>query len=84
MAKAIIEFDLNDPDDIKAHKRAIKSLDMALALWQISQIRKGVKAELEFNPENQSLSKYEIVDLAFDKIFEIFYEYKIDVDDLTS
>ena len=32
MAKAILEFDLNDPDDQMAHLRAVKSLDMALVL----------------------------------------------------
>ena len=35
MAKAILKFDLTDPDDRMEHKRAMQSLDMALALWQI-------------------------------------------------
>lgn len=30
--KAILEFDLNDADDVEAHLRCVKSLDMALAL----------------------------------------------------
>jgi hypothetical protein len=33
MAKAKLVYDLNEPDDVYAHKRAVKSLDMALALW---------------------------------------------------
>ena len=32
MAEAILKYDLNDSDDAMAHMRAIKSLDMALAL----------------------------------------------------
>ena len=34
--KASIFFDLDDSDDAMAHHRAIKSLDMALALWKFS------------------------------------------------
>jgi hypothetical protein len=33
--KGILEFDLNDKDDIEAHLRCVKSLDMALALDDI-------------------------------------------------
>ena len=36
MAKGILEFDLNEPDDIMAHKRAVKASDMASALWDIT------------------------------------------------
>ena len=33
--KAILEFDLNDPDDAMAHLRCVKSLEMALVLWNL-------------------------------------------------
>jgi len=33
--KAVLEFDLNDLDDIRAHNRCIKATDMALALFEI-------------------------------------------------
>ena len=33
--KAKLEFDLTDIDDRMEHLRAIKSLDMALTLWDI-------------------------------------------------
>jgi hypothetical protein len=55
---------------------------MALALWDISNLRKKSKHELEFNQDKQSIDKYEVVDLVCDKIFEIFYKHKIDLDDL--
>jgi len=35
MAKAKLEYDLNDPDDRADHLRAVHSLNMALALWDI-------------------------------------------------
>ncbi len=44
MAKGILEFDLNDADDNMAHKRAVKSLDMALALWDITHNTKKAKS----------------------------------------
>jgi hypothetical protein len=34
--KAILEFNLNEPEDIMAHKRCVKALDMSIALLQIS------------------------------------------------
>lgn len=33
--KAILEFDLDNPDDKLAHLRAIKALDMTLVLWEM-------------------------------------------------
>ena len=33
--KAILEFDLNDQDDVEAHLRCVKSIDMVLALDRI-------------------------------------------------
>jgi hypothetical protein len=34
--KAILEFDLNDPDDRMAHLRAVKSVDMSLVLFDMT------------------------------------------------
>ena len=34
--KAALSFNLDNSDDAMAHYRAIKSLDMALALWKFS------------------------------------------------
>ena len=48
MAKAKIEYDLNDRDDLFAHKRAVKSLDMALVLWEITHnTKKGLEWAME-------------------------------------
>lgn len=33
---ATLRFNLNDQDDCMAHMRCVKSLDMALALWDFS------------------------------------------------
>jgi hypothetical protein len=81
MAKAIIEYNLNDPDDIMAHKRAIKSDDMALALWEITH---NTKKRLEWSMEGKEIDKYDALELVFDKIHEIMSEHNIDLDDLIS
>ena len=48
MAKAILKFDLNDPDDRIEHLRCIKSLDLAMALWEItSNTKKGLGYSME-------------------------------------
>jgi hypothetical protein len=78
MAKAILEFDLNDVDDKYAHKRAVKSLDMALALWEITNAKKS----LEWSLEGKDIDKYDTLELFYEKVIEIMSEHSIDLDDL--
>ena len=79
MAKAILKYDLNDMDDAMAHMRAVKSLDMALALWDITH---NTKKGLEWSMEGKELDKYEVLDMVYEKIYEIFDEHNIKLDDL--
>jgi len=79
MAKGILEFDLNEPDDIMAHKRAAKSLDLALALWDIVH---NTKKSIEWSLESKELDKYEVLDLVYERIYSILDEHNIKLDDL--
>ncbi len=79
MAKAKIEYDLSDIDDMYAHKRAVKSLDLALALWEITH---NTKKGLEWSMEGKEIDKYDALELVFEKIHEIISEHNIDLDDL--
>jgi hypothetical protein len=79
MAKAKIEYDLSDSEDVYAHKRAIKSLDMALALWTITH---NTKKSLEWSMEGKEMDKYDALELVYEKIHEIISEHNIDLDDL--
>ena len=79
MAKAIIEYNLNDIDDVYAHKRAVKSLDLALALWDITH---NTKKKLEWGMEGKEMDKYDALELVYEKINEIISEHNIDLDDL--
>jgi hypothetical protein len=65
MAKARLEYDLNEPDDVMAHLRAVKSLDMAIALWDIVH---NTKKSLEWSLEGKEIDKYDTLDLVFQKI----------------
>jgi hypothetical protein len=79
MAKAKIEYDLSDIDDLYAHKRAIKSLDMALVLWDITH---NTKKSLEWSMEGKEMDKYDALEMVFEKIYEIMSEHNVSLDDL--
>jgi hypothetical protein len=75
--KAILKFNLDDSDDVMAHTRCVKSLDMALAMWAFSnRLRKIVDESKD--------GKYideELVSNAWQKSLQ---EYEIDIDSLIS
>jgi len=79
MAKATLEFDLNDSDDMIAHLRAVKSLDMAMALWEIVH---NTKKGLEWSMEDKEIDKYDALELVYQKIHEILDEHNINTDEL--
>ena len=75
--KAILEFNLDDPDERKAHQRCTKSLDMALALWQFQHnSRKTIEEEAE------KVSPLEAIDLVYKAFNELMEEHNIMLDDL--
>ena len=73
--KATIEFDLNDPDDIKSHLRCVKATDMALVLWTIYHMRK----ELEWKEEGEGVITSEYV---MDKIINTFNDHNIYIEEI--
>jgi hypothetical protein len=79
MAKATIEYNLSDPDDAMAHLRAVKSLDMAMALWDIVH---NTKKGLEWSMEGKEIDKYDALELVFEKIHEILNDHNIRTDEL--
>jgi cell fate (sporulation/competence/biofilm development) regulator YmcA (YheA/YmcA/DUF963 family) len=79
MAKAKLVYDLNEPDDVMAHKRAVKSLDMAMALWDIVH---NTKKGLEWSMEGKEIDKYDALELVYEKIHEILDDHNINTDEL--
>ena len=84
MAKAILEFDLNDYDDNMAHKRAVKSTDLSLALWEIEMnLRKKLERELESKElKNEDVEVYDVIDMCMENIMNTIRDHNIDVEDL--
>ena len=76
LMKATLEFDLNDPDDIRNHLRCIKATDMAIALWHIRMMRR----ELEWMEDQKELTTENVMS----KIFEFLDDNNVNTDELTS
>ena len=79
MPKGILEFDLNDSDDRRDFDRVNKSLDMALALWEILH---NTKKKMQWDVEQRNISSDEALDLVWDKLWEIVNERNINIDEL--
>lgn len=79
MARAKLEFDLTDPDDVKAHKRAIKSTDMAYSLFEICEVHKKIEWAIE---TKNIKDPYDVIDLYKQAISESLEENRVDVDEL--
>jgi hypothetical protein len=79
MAKATLKFDLNDPDDRMEYMRCNKSLDMTLALWELSH---NTKKGLGYSMEGKEMDQYETLEFVFDRIHEIINDRNINFDEL--
>jgi hypothetical protein len=73
--EAIIKFNLDDSDDRMNHLRCVKSTDMALALWNISNLR----SKLERIEDVGTITSDDVMNL----IHEIFDDYEINTNELT-
>ena len=80
MAKAILEFDLDNPDDQKAFKRASKATDMAIALFEISHnVKHTAAATANFSDKEVD---WDLIEMIFDLIHEQLENQNINIDEL--
>jgi hypothetical protein len=80
--KATLSYNLNDPDDRMAHLRAVKSLDMASALFDITRnLRKKIQNRYE-DIDNTHNDVFDGIDAVFDEIYNILEDNNIDIDEL--
>jgi len=77
--KAILEFDLNETNDISAHKRAVKALDMAIALWDIEQY---LRSQTKYAPDSMPQEAYDALEKAREKFYEILNDHNIGIDEI--
>ena len=79
--KAILEYDLNDADDTMSHFRAVKSLDMALVLFEIIyNVRK--RSEHICDGLEADSDKYDGVYVVFEEINKVLNDHNICIDEL--
>ena len=69
--KAILEFDLNEPEDEMAHLRCVKSLDMMLVLWEMDQ---HLRSNTKYAPDTMSQEVYDELIKVREKLHETMNE----------
>ena len=80
--KAILEFNLDEAEDIMSHLRCTKSTDLALALWEIYYNMKNV-LEDALDIDDKSIDKqYELLEKVQGFINSTLEEHGIIIDDL--
>ncbi len=77
--KAILEFNLDEGDDKAAHLRAIKALDMAIALWDMDEYLRG---QTKYASDLMPIEVYKSLEGVRDQLREIMNERSIDLDEL--
>lgn len=75
MAKAILEFDLEDPEDRQSHIRAINSTNVYLVLSKMDGwLREKVKyVDQDKHPSLEEVREY---------LHEVLNEYRVSLEDL--
>tara|TARA_R110000868_G_scaffold36279_7_gene128958 strand:- start:7496 stop:7750 length:255 start_codon:yes stop_codon:yes gene_type:complete len=82
MAVAILKYNLSDPDDKMEFERAIKSLDMAMMLWELMiNGKKNLERQLEAD-ENTTEREFDLVDKVWQHIWSIAKEHDINIENL--
>jgi hypothetical protein len=76
--KAILEFNLNEQEDVAAHKRATKALDMALVLWDIDHY---LRTQVKYN-EALTQEAHDAFDNMREKFYEILNGHNINIDEI--
>lgn len=82
MAKAIIKYNLTDPDDSMEFQRATKALDMALVLWELAyNTKKRIENDIEFD---KITNPYDVLDKFYEKFWQEMNDHGINLDKLTA
>lgn len=78
--KAILKFDLSDPDQKQEHLRCVKALDIALALYDIT----GIMKKVEDNEDHygRAMTAKQLKDFISRSIIEVLEDNRINLEDL--
>ena len=82
--ESTLKFNLDDFDDRMAHLRCVKSMDMALTLFDISNLFKVLENEIEVREyaEQPTMTNEEVIEWFRVTIFEVMNNYNINLDEL--
>jgi hypothetical protein len=75
--KAIIEFNLDEPDDIEAHKRFTNMNAVYLALWEFDQ---EMRSTIKYNIKEYNGDQLDALDKMRAKFHEILNDNQIKLD----
>lgn len=72
--EAILKYNMDEPEDVKAHYRAVNSLNMALLLWDI---KNEVRSKAKYGPDDTDLW-YNFQQ----QLHDMFLEHGLNIDEL--
>lgn len=75
--RAIIEFDLDEPTDIEAHKRFTNINGVYFALWEFDQ---EMRSQIKYNSQNYTGEQVDAIDKLRDKFYEILNDNNVKID----
>jgi hypothetical protein len=75
--KAIIEFNLDEPDDIEEHKRFTNLGSVYIALWEFDQ---KMRSTIKYNTNGYNGEQLDALDKMREKFHEILNENQIKID----
>ena len=82
--KAELKFDLDNAEDERALKRAIKSVDLCLVIFDIqSKLYKTMESKNDFAPDSAESDAYNrCLDLMYEEVNKIVNFHEINLDEL--
>jgi uncharacterized protein (DUF1015 family) len=80
MAEAILKYNLDNPDDRMAHMRAVKSTDMAIALFEI--VNNSKREFVEKIEQGSYDNSYDLLKDVYEKIWQILEDEGINLEDI--
>ena len=75
--KAILEYDLNNPDEQTAHYRAIMSLKMAIAIHEVANL---LRTKVKYGDNTEDV--HNALDALWKEFHEILLENDLIIDNL--
>jgi hypothetical protein len=74
--EALLKFNMDNPDDQMAHLRCVKSLDMALVIWEFLRNSRKKLEDREFK------DGYEAIEATYEEFHNLLEEHDINIDKL--